>query len=239
MKKTLAFVLLLLTGSAASHAASPLRIQCVGDSITQGGKTNQAEYTYRLPLQQKLRTAGIAFDFVGSQKSGLQGDATWPDIAPGVPFDLDHDGYYGHKTADALQKTIKGWKADAPPPDVVMIHLGTNDQGAEDHVATVQTPLRDFIAFLRTKNPSVIVLLGHLNFNGSKGADSIRSLVETLAREVNTATSPVITVPHYQGWVENPDSPGTDTFDWAHPNPQGQEKMAARWLAALQPHLKH
>ena len=218
-------------------SAEPLRFLCVGDSITQGGKTDREEYTYRLPLQLKLRAAGIAFDFIGSQNKGLQPDATWPELAPGFPFDPDHEGYYGQKTADVIGKATAAWKPDSPAPDVVLIHLGTNDQDNKPHAATVQAPLREFVAFLRGKNPKVIVLLGHLNFNASDGASAIRPLVEALAVELNRPESPVRTVAHYEGWNENPDQAGADTFDWAHPNPQGQQKMADHWMAVLQPLL--
>lgn len=219
---------------ANAPATHPLRVLCVGDSITQGGKRDREEYTYRYPLQQMLREAGIAFDFVGSQHLGLHGDAVWPELAPGVPFDMDHDGYYGNKTAAVVGKVIAAWKDDTPAPDVVLVHLGTNDQGNLPHEETVQKPLREFVAFLRGKNPAVAIYLGHLNFNDSKGANAIRPLVEQLATELNTPASPVVTVHHYRGWNEKPDTPETDTFDWAHPNPRGQRKMAEAWLAAMQ-----
>ena len=220
--------------AGTSSNAAPWRILCVGDSITQGGRANREEYTYRLPLQKLLREAGVAYDFVGSRKAGLEGGAKWPDVAEGVPFDPDHEGYYGAKTADALAKVKFAWNDPAPPPDFVLIHLGTNDQGNTPHEETVQKPLREFVAFLRTKNPRVVVLLGHLNFNDSKGANSIRPLVEALASELNTPESPVATVHHYKGWFEMPDKPQSDTFDWAHPNPQGQLKMARAWFEAIQ-----
>jgi hypothetical protein len=217
--------------------ARPVRILCVGDSITQGGRADRPEYTYRYPLQQKLHAAGISFDFIGSHHAGLQDKATWPDIAPGVPFDPDHEGYYGNKTADVIRKVEAAWTDTSPAPDIVLIHLGTNDQEDPDHAAAVEVPLRQFIGFLRTKSPRVVILLGHLNFNNSEGASAIRLLVQALADELNTATSPVATVAHYQGWNEKPEEPDSDTFDWAHPNPQGQEKMASRWFIAMQPSL--
>lgn len=229
-----------LSGSAAKQDQkqnAPYKIMCVGDSITQGGQKSREEYTYRLPLQKLLHEAKISFDFTGSRKAGLDSRAVWPDIAEGVPFDPDHEGYYGFKTRDAVNKVMAAWKKDSPAPDAVLIHLGTNDQGNTPHDETVQKPLREFIVFLRTKNPNVVVLLGHLNFNHSKGANSIRPLVEELSKEMNTKESPVITVHHYKGWFEMPGQPQSDTFDWAHPNPQGQMKMAKAWLEALTPYL--
>ena len=231
-------VLVPLVFSATVEAGSdPVRILCVGDSITQGGKEKRTEYTYRYPLQKMLRAEGVSFDFIGSQHAGLQPKATWPDIAPGIPFDPDHEGYYGHKTAEALRKVEAAWTAASPAPDIVLIHLGTNDQKNPPYVDTVQAPLREFIVFLRTKNPHVAVLLGHLNFNHSEGASAIRPLIESLATELNTVESPVRTVAHYKGWQENPKAPDPDTFDWAHPNVQGQQKMAANWFAAIKPLL--
>jgi hypothetical protein len=49
--------------------------------------------------------------------------------------------------------------------------------------------------------------------------------------------SPVIAVRHCEGWKENPDAPDSDTFGWAHPNPQRQRKMAEKWFEAMKPYL--
>lgn len=231
-------LLLLLTMSLLPLHAEPLRILCVGDSITQGGRRERDEFTYRLPLQRLLHEAGIPFDFIGSQSKGLHPDAQWPDPAPGIPFDPQHEGYYGHKTRQVVDKIMAAWTDAAPAPDIVLIHLGTNDQKHGDYANTVNQPLREFIAFLRQKNPGVVILLGHLNFNDSPGAFRIMAGISELKTELNTETSPVRTVSHYQNWNENPDHPEPDTFDWAHPNPSGQEKMARAWFLKMQPFLK-
>ena len=89
---------------------------------------------------------------------------------------------------------------------------------------------------LRAKNPKVRVFIGHLSFNGGAALE-IRPLVEDMAHRLSTADSPVLTVHHYRDWKENPKTEGSDTFDWAHPNPQGQRKMAAAWFAAMKPLL--
>ncbi|MBC7805419.1 MAG: G-D-S-L family lipolytic protein, partial [Akkermansiaceae bacterium] len=167
---------------------------------------------------------------------GLNGDATWP-AKDGVAFDPDHEGHYGWKTA-AVRDKLGEWMNSYPAtPDIVLVHLGTNDQGEKDHDAAIIQPIRDMIARLRAKNPRVVVLIGHLNFNGG-AALTIRPLVEQLARTVSSEKSPVLTVAHFEGWNENPDAASPDTFDWAHPNPQGQLKMADKWFAAMRPHLE-
>jgi lysophospholipase L1-like esterase len=213
----------------------PIRILPLGDSITQGGNTDRAEYSYRYPLFYALKNAGYDIDFIGSLKQGLNADATW-SAKNGVAFDPDHEGHYGWKTA-AVRDKLGEWMQSYPAaPDIVLIHLGTNDLGEKDHDATVIKPMRDMIGLLRAKNPRVVVLIGHLNFNGG-AALAIRPLVEQVAQAESTEQSPVLTVAHYEGWHANPAAPNTDTFDWAHPNPSGQQKMADRWLAAMRPHL--
>lgn len=89
---------------------------------------------------------------------------------------------------------------------------------------------------LRARNPHVVVLVGHLSFNIG-AALQIRPLVEAMANRLSTAGSPVVTVADYKGWIATPENPATDTFDWSHPNPQGQKKMATKWFAAMKPYL--
>lgn len=226
----LATLLLALTSLVAG--AEPLRILCIGDSITQGGKEDRDEFTYRHPLYGMLKERGIDFDFIGTRQEGLQPKAKWPQ-----PFDADHEGYYGAKTASVLEK-IRQHLPQLPPPDFALIHLGTNDQKSEDHEATVAKPLEEMIGLLRGKNPEVVIFLGHLNFKDGHAA-RMRPIVQAMIDRTTTEKSPVVAVHHYRDFNADPKSPDTDTFDWAHPNPKGQEKMAAAWLAAMTPFLPH
>lgn len=229
------FCATLLAGALSPAGAKTINIVPIGDSITQGGRADRAEYTYRYPLFYKLKAAGYDVNFIGSLRSGLSGDAKWPS-KNGVAFDRDHEGHYGWKTAAVRDKLAEWSAAWGAAPDIALIHLGSNDQGSKDFNADIVQPLRDMVKILRTKNPRVAVLIGHLNFNGGS-ALMIRPLVEAMAKEISTKESPVITVATYEGWIENPDQAGSDTFDWAHPNEQGQAKMADKWFAAMKPLL--
>lgn len=213
-----------------------IRVLPLGDSITQGGRNDREEYTYRYPLYFALRKAGYTVDFIGSLRRGLHADARWPDSPDGGAFDTDHEGHYGWRTAQVRDKLAEWSRAYALPPDIVLIHLGTNDQSATDFDADIVRPLREIVRILRVSNPKVVVLIGHLNFNGG-AALKIRPLVEKFAESTSTSDSPVKTVAHYVGWHEDPAHPDTDTFDWAHPNPRGQKKMADKWQAAMLPYL--
>ena len=230
---------MLATASICALAACPrpawgggIRILPLGDSITQGGRSDREEYSYRLPLFRLLTEAGMDVDFIGSQTAGLNPDFVWPD-----DFDPDHEGHYGWKTAavrDHLPEWMSKWGG---APDLALVHLGFNDQEpGGNYAATIAAPLRDIITMLREQNSRVVILVGHLGLTGGEGP-VIRVVVEALVAEMNTDASPVVSVPHYKGWTENPTIPGSDTFDWAHPNPQGQMKMAVNWFAAMRPYL--
>jgi lysophospholipase L1-like esterase len=220
---------------SAVEATRPVRILPLGDSITQGGRAGREEYTYRYPLYYMLRGAGYSVDFIGSSSAGLQPEATWPD-KDGIPFDRDHEGHYGWTTAQVRDK-LPGWVAGyAVPPDIALIHLGSNDYGHINYFASIVSPYRDIIATLRRANPHVVILMGHMNEHGIR-AWIVHKLLAGLARWETTKDSPVVTVPHYKGWREDPADPSTDTFDWAHPNPQGQQKMAAAWFGKMKPYL--
>ncbi|MFW6033241.1 MAG: GDSL-type esterase/lipase family protein [Phycisphaeraceae bacterium] len=224
--------------SATRQSDEPIRILPLGDSITQGGSNKDHrpnEYTYRWPLFGMLTEAGVNFDFIGSLDHGLDKDYAWPDYQ-GIAFDMDHEGHYGWKT-DRVREELPGWMETYPAPaDMALIHLGTNDQGSEDVEKDIVEPLEQIIAMLREANPEVVVLVGHLNFNGGAALE-IRPLVEDMAERLDTEQSPVKTVHHYQGWHEKPREENTDTYDWAHPNPRGQRKMAKKWFEAMKPYL--
>lgn len=232
MHRSLPVLLLALVSLAQ---AGPVVILPLGDSITQGGRRDREEYTYRYPLFGLLADAGVEFDFIGSLKTGLHQDAKWP-VYKGAAFDPDHEGHYGWKTAKVRDNLAAWMKTYPAAPDIVLIHLGTNDQSSDDFDRDIIQPLTEMIAMLRAANPKVVVLVGHLNFDAG-AALKIRPLVEKMAGQLSTEQSPVKTVHHYEGWHAKPGEEGSDTYDWAHPNPQGQMKMARKWFEAMGPYL--
>lgn len=207
-----------------------LRILCIGDSITQGGVQGRDEWTYRHPLQVMLRDEGVAFDFIGTQATGVHPSVAWPAVR-GEPFDPEHEGYYGWTTA-AVCEQLRGSLTRLPPPHVALIHLGTNDQQAEDFHAAIMAPLESIVTQLRSLSPKVAVFIGHLCFDFGPALE-IRPLVGAMAARLDMRESPVTTVHHYRDWREHPGKSSAHTFDWVHPNPAGQRRMAENWLVAM------
>jgi lysophospholipase L1-like esterase len=203
--------------------ADPLRILCVGDSITQGGKENRMEFTYRLPLQDVLkRYGGVPFDFVGTRQAGVDAAAKWPE-----DFDADHEGYYGAKTSEVRDR-LRVSLQKLPPPDIAIVHLGTNDL---DSPGSFVDPLKEIVTLMRARNPHVVVLIGQV-MPHSWHARWARFNVDRMVDQINTATAPVVVVNHDEGWDDE-----KDTYDGIHPGPSGQYKMAIAWFSAMQPYL--
>lgn len=198
-------------------AADPVKIMPLGDSITQG---NTQQDSYRRPLWHKLKDAGFAVDFVGSEATNFTGHAAHPD------FDEDNEGHYGWKITGVLPK-LDEW-LDKNTPDIVLLHLGTNDQ---DKAPVILANLEQVIVKLRAHNPKVTVLFAQLITNWGELAE-VNKAIPDLAKKLTTEQSRIIVVDQATGFIY----PG-DSVDGCHPNAAGDEKMAAKWFEALKPLL--
>jgi lysophospholipase L1-like esterase len=216
MKSTLFSAVLVLSSFLFSASAEPIRILAVGDSITQGGKTF---VTYRLPLDQKLRTAGLNYVFVGSLQSEGPNGPLW------------HEGY-GGKNAEFLAG-IMPQKLKQARPDILLLHCGHNHSAEEKPVPSIIAAERAIIEAARKQNPKVVVLLALVIPSGKLPKygyiPELNQAEVLLARELNRPDAPVMIVDQFTGF-----DPQKDTIlDKVHPNAQGAEKMATKWFTAL------
>src|SRR3712207_5472734 len=102
---------------------SAVKVMPLGDSITEG---YQGHASWRFWLWKRLDLAGYDVDFVGSRTGvltpGAPGEQGPP---PYTDFDQHHEGHSGWRTDQILDR-IDEW-APQYAPDVVLLHLGTND----------------------------------------------------------------------------------------------------------------
>jgi len=247
MKTSLAFVCLLFFGL---HAVSqtPVRIVCMGNSITQGkiDKTSKVitQLSYRPWLWEKLDSAGINVDMVGYTNLWFDESASNMATTPvsqytGHDFDRDHDSYYGITSSGLLNGDAStGWTGSALPKlsdrlktytaDIALLHIGTND--ADAAVNTTVSNIEAIIDALRVANPNVVVFVAKL----ITGWKPINAKVDQIVTKKSTLASPVIAVDLATGFVNDVANPNTTmTFDWVHPNPKGQKFMAERWFKAI------
>ncbi len=219
---TCLFVACCLTGClpyGKPASETSVRIMCIGDSITQGGRIKD-EYSYRLPLYRMLQKSGITVDFVGARSAGLDGGFAWP---PG--FDMDHESQYGGTTEYVDRMVEADLGSISAVPDIAIIDLGANDQG-KDPGTYVVPYLVDIITHLRSKNPSIQILISQIP--GIRINKLMHLEVFIMAKKYSRRESPILTVPLYWGW--NTD---TYTFDGSHPNLAGQEFMARKFFKAI------
>jgi len=179
----------------------------------------------------KLVDEGTEVDFVGSQDSVFGGrNPEWPD-RHGHAFDRDHEGHWGWNTeqvlaADALPRWLQGYT-----PDLVLLHLGTNDAADGDSPRAIAERLARIVELLRAKNPRVRIALAKLIPLAGDSGGAIAALnreIGSLGERLATKESPVVVVDQNSGF-----DPATDSYDGIHPNAAGEEKMAARWLEGI------
>jgi lysophospholipase L1-like esterase len=222
-----ATVLLALTFAVvqpALSAAAPVRIMPLGDSITAGPGC------WRAMLWHQLQTTGYTnIDFVGTQSDG-------GGCNPGYPYDFDHEGHGGFSaTGIADNNQLPPWLA-AARPDIVLVHLGTNDMWG--HYIATTTKLAAFtklVGQMRASNPNVKIIVAQIIPMSAAAcstcpADIIEfnNALPDWAAGLTTAQSPITLVDQWTGF-----DAVADTVDGVHPNTGGFQKMANRWYPKL------
>ena len=211
---------LLSVRPAASAEPGTVRIMPLGDSITG------SPGCWRALLWNDLLEAGHTdVDFVGTL--GPQGC--------GVTHDGDNEGHGGYlATTIAATNLLPGWLA-ATEPDVVLMHLGTNDLWSNRSTAEILAAFTTLVGQMRANNPAMTVLVAQIipvdPPTCSACADrtvALNAALPAWAAGLTSATSPVTVVDQWTGW-----DPATDTSDGVHPNATGTSKMAARWFGPL------
>ncbi len=202
--------------SAALPADRAVRVLCIGDSITEGGPRSG---NWRYPLWEKLTAAGYFIEYVGSRTTETR------------IGQIRHEGYGGRNAqflADQLEKNYP-----APSPDIVLLHLGHNNDSANAPVPAMLAATERLITRARAANPRVTVLLAQvipsLKLPKYSYIPDYNAALPALAARLGTAESPIHLVDQASGF-----DPATDTLDdRVHPNASGSAKIADRWFEAL------
>jgi cellulase/cellobiase CelA1 len=205
----------------AVSAAPPVRIMPLGDSITAGPGC------WRALLWDRLVHNGYTnIDFVGTQPGG----------GCSVPFDGDSEGHGGFSaTGIADQNQLPPWLA-ATRPDIVVMHLGTNDLwGGTIPTTAILAAYSTLVDQMRASNPSMKILVAQIipmepsGCTGCpQGVVALDNAIPGWAAAKTTAQSPITVVDQWTGF-----NAAVDTNDGVHPVDSGFRKMADRWYPAL------
>jgi len=196
----------------------PLRILPLGDSITHGFT---AVGSYRRPLWLMLEEAGARIDFVGTLREHHDGPPRHDD------FDHDHEGHGGW-TADELRDRLDPWPEELPVPDLVLLHVGTNDLGRGDEIDTAVDDIRALVDLLLAHDPGLRVLLAELIPTRIPAANERIRALNRRIRAFAAERERVTAVDHH-----TPMDPATHYHDHLHPNRAGNRRMAETWLPAI------
>ncbi|HUF32705.1 MAG TPA: SGNH/GDSL hydrolase family protein [Acidimicrobiales bacterium] len=213
------------TAFGASPGSQPVRIMAVGDSITEGVALDG---TYRPYLWRALGDRGHHVDFVGDRHGIRNGEDRR------YRFDADHQSWSGWR-ADQVGDTLAA-AAARHRPDIVLIHLGTNDINQRRSIGRAASAIEGAIRAAQVGSPDATILVAQLI--GRAGYQrQTAALNRAIARVVATSSTPrslVVLVDHHDRF-----EPKRHTRDGTHPNAAGSRLMAQRWLAAVEDALDH
>jgi lysophospholipase L1-like esterase len=205
-----------ITASRASGTASPpITIMPLGDSITVGvGSSTRSGY--RPELLQRLAAAGLRADFVGTQQSGTGSD-------------VDNEGHVGW-SIEQIAARIDDWLA-MYEPDVILLHIGTNDTRSAGSVLDAPGKLSDLIDQIEADRPTAEIFVAKI----ISTTDAKRNVLT----DAYNAAVPVVVASKGARvhLVDQSTVGGRDLYNTLHPNDFGYAKMAYNWYHALEPVL--
>ncbi|KAH7364079.1 SGNH hydrolase-type esterase domain-containing protein [Rhexocercosporidium sp. MPI-PUGE-AT-0058] len=214
------FSLLTLLLCTAFAQKSKVRYMPLGDSIT--------EITcWRGLLWSQLQGAGYTnVDFVGSGTGQNQAGCSTKN------YDRNNEGHSGFLAIDIANKNqLVGWLKQNPA-DLVTMHLGTNDVGAQHKTADILAAFTKLVQQMRSSNPNMKIIVAKIiPATASYYQTGIKALNDAIpgwASSLSTSQSPITVVDQNSGY-----SSSGDNRDGLHPNASGDAKMAAKWYPAV------
>ena len=212
MNRPAAAFLVVPLMTASVLAQGPLRVACVGDSITYGDKIDdRAAQSYPAVLERLSRGRFAVGNFGVNGTTALQGTGrAWVDT---------------EACRDAL----------AFAPDAVVLMLGINDLGFPERSDRYPVHLRRIVERFRALSPPPRVLLCTLTPLAPAEAHepanrTIRETMNPAIRAVAAETGAAV-VDVSSAFPNRPDL----LPDGLHPSPEGAEIIARAVLAALDP----
>jgi lysophospholipase L1-like esterase len=194
----------------AADTRDVIKIMPLGDSITAG----DLDGGYRRLLYDLLTQDGIRFAFVGSLTGGRVPDAR-------------HEGHSGWRI-DQIEDGIAGGWLEAYKPDLVLLHIGTNDIW-QNKGANAPARLSWLIDDILSRLPSTRVIVAQIlpMTNGASFEAEVMHYNAAIAELVTSKTSRVCMVNLHEVLS------AADFVDGVHPKKSGYDKMALTWEPAI------
>ena len=202
--------------SLSNTHGTPLRILCLGASITYGYHSTDGN-GYRYALRGKLVADGNDVNMIGVVNHGNMSNN-------------DVDGFPGMRIDQLLAKKNLGLDS---MPNLVLIELGTNDMAQNYSVDTAHQRLGSLVGRLTSAVPNVTVIVGTLvpNANPETEANILefnQNLVGTVAGLAGQGFKVSLADFHSDWWSLDDIGP-----DGTHPTDLGYLKMSRVWYAGI------
>ena len=230
-------------------ASTPLRIMCLGDSITAGYTDNPSwanhpfKFGYRSGLYTRLTNAGYSFKFVGGSTepwTGISGDPTLGGTyTPALDLrDFVQDGHrgYGGKTISYINSNVASYIA-ADTPDVILLLIGINGIGSGSPAA-----LNTLVNTIVTTAPNARLIVAQITPLASFNQDLYNYNIyirDTLVPSYVAAGKRVSTVNLYSLFLTNPNdyssaiAPNVLSNGINHPDNPHYDLMAQEWFNGI------
>lgn len=204
------------------------KIMPLGDSITEGWTVNPGGYRIKL-WDLLVNQDGLTIDFVGTLTNG-----------PTALVDKKHEGHSGW-WIQLIRDNIDAYMA-ANPPDIIMLHIGTNDilryspgGVAADPTMLANSPVRlkDLLNRIFTLKPTVKVLLASIITRPGLGTqvNNYNAAIPAIVDELQDQGKDIVHVPTMATTLAG--GIGDYEPDNTHPTLQGFNKMAQTWYTPL------
>lgn len=134
----------------------------------------------------------------------------------------------------ASQNQLPGWLS-ATKPDVVMMHLGTNDVWSNRSPAEITTAFSKLVDQMRASKATMKILVAKIIPMNPSGCSecgqrviALNTAIESWAVSKNSSSSTIKVVDVWTGF-----NTATMTGDGVHPNDAGNKKLAESWYQAV------
>jgi lysophospholipase L1-like esterase len=195
----------------------------LGDSITHGYASSD-DAGYRSALFKLVVAANQSVTFIGSLMNG-------PSTVAGEPFPDHHEGHDGF-TVSEITSWVPPAKDFTATPNIVLLHIGTNDVTANADPTTTANQLDTLVSNLVAAAPDALIVVAKIIplFYASTTYDDYAAKIPGIV-SAHAANHEHVVMADMSGM------PATDFGNGVHPSDQGYAYMASVWYAVIKDYL--
>lgn len=215
------------------------KVMPLGDSITRGESGSDLA-GWRSGLAKLAIAAGRTIDFVGSAAHG----PTQVTVSSATyKFDSSHQGHNGYYIKETSPGAGNGIyeivaaRLNTYTPDVVLLHIGTNNVWPGGSNTTAIADLPDLLDLIIATRPQARLFVAQIiPATGGISTNIIPEYNTAIASMVSTRAAAgklIYAVDHYTSFMSGGSPIGAYFSDQVHPSDAGHAVMAQNWATAL------